>query len=402
MAVSSKSPTRQPGQALAVTAGVMLANVSGYVLTVVAARLLAPAAFGELGALLAVLLVGAVPAMALQTHVALKVAADPDKSRRPVVGLGLAVAATITALAALAVPVAVPLLRVADVGAVVWLAVCVGPLTLNGLWHGLLQGDRRYALFGALVALEGGARVGGALVGLVWTGTTTGTLAGAALGTAASTAVGWLSCRRPRPGRFRPADVREVLHAGQALLAVVVLVNLDLLLARHVLPAAASGEYAVGAVLTKIAYWLPHAIAVILLPRLARPEGSGRALASALAVCAALDGVVVLGAALFGPTATRLIGGPSYADTALPLWAFALVGTLLALAQLLLYARIAGRDRKATLLVWLAVAGETALVMLWLNDSPAQTVSAAVVATGLLVASGAVVEARARRHGRTT
>ncbi|WP_309116132.1 polysaccharide biosynthesis protein [Saccharothrix sp.] len=401
MAVSS---TRQPvrGQALAVTAGVMVANASGYVLTVVAARVLAPAAFGELGALLAVLLVGAVPAMGLQTYVALKVAADPEKSRQPVVGLGLAIATAVTTLAALAVPIAVPLLRVSDVGAVIWLALCVGPLTLNGLWHGLLQGDRRYALFGVLVALEAASRVGGALIALAWTGTTTGTLAGAAIGTAASTTIGWLACRRPTPARFATTDVREVLHAGQALLAVVVLVNLDLLLARHVLPAAASGEYAVGAVLTKIAYWLPHAIAVILLPRLAHPEGSGKALGSALAICAALDGVVVLGAALFGPTATRIIGGQSYADTALPLWAFALVGTLLALAQLLLYARIAGRDRKATLLLWLAVGVETALVMLWLNDSPAQTVSAAVVATAGLVVSGAVVEARARRHGRAT
>jgi O-antigen/teichoic acid export membrane protein len=394
------SSTRHPvrGQTLAITAGVMAANASGYVLTVVAARVLTPSAFGELGALLAVLLVGAVPAMGLQTHVALKVATDPDRSRRPVVGLGLAVAAGVTAVAGLAVPVAVPLLRVPDVGAVVWLALCVGPLTLNGLWHGLLQGDRRYALFGALVFLEAAGRVGGALTALAWTGSTTGTLAGAALGTAASTTIGWLACGRPGPGRFAGSDVREVLHAGQALLAVVVLVNLDLLLARHVLPAAASGEYAVGAVLTKIAYWLPHAIAVTLLPRLAQAEGSGRALRSALVVCAALDSVVVLGAALFGPTATRLIGGKAYVDSVLPLWAFALTGTLLALAQMLLYARIAGRDRKATLLVWLAVGVETALVMLWLNDSPAQTVTAALTATGFLVASGALVEARARRR----
>ncbi|MEJ2859352.1 MULTISPECIES: lipopolysaccharide biosynthesis protein [unclassified Saccharothrix] len=393
MAVSS--PAR--GQTLAITAGVMTANASGYVLTVVAARVLNPAAFGELGALLAVLLVGAVPAMGLQTHVALKIAADPDRSRRPVVGLGLAVAAAVTAVAALAVPIAVPLLRVPDIGAVVWLALCVGPLTLNGLWHGLLQGDRRYALFGALVALEAVGRVGGALTALAWTGTTTGTLAGAALGTVASTTIGWLTCGRPGPSRFARADVREVLHAGQALLAVVVLVNLDLLLARHVLPATESGEYAVGAVLTKIAYWLPHAIAVTLLPRLARQEGSGQALRTALLVCAALDSAVVLGAAVFGPTATRLIGGKSYVDSALPLWIFALTGTLLALAQLLLYARIAGRDRKATLLVWLAVAVETTLVMLWLNDSPTQTVTAAAIATAFLVISGALAETRARR-----
>ncbi|WP_033442481.1 hypothetical protein [Saccharothrix sp. NRRL B-16314] len=385
------------GQALAVTAGVMASNASGYLLTVVAARALLPAAFGELGALMAVLLVGAVPAMGVQTVVALRVAGHPDDSRAPLVGLGLAVASVVAVLAGIAVPVVVGVLRVDDVLAVVWLACAIGPLTLNGLWHGLLQGRRRFAVFGAFVATEAGLRVGGALAGLVISRSTTGTVAGVAAGTAVSAVVGWVVCGRPLPARFPLARLREIGHAVQALLAMVVLVNLDLVLARHALPVA-SGEYAVGAVLTKIAYWLPNAVAVMVLPRLAG-AGRGRAVGGALAVCAALDGVVVLGAVLFGPQALLLIGGQSYAFSVLSLWPFAVVGSLLSLAQILLFARIAGHDRRATLLTWLAVAVETGLVLLWLNDSPLEVVSAAVVATGLLVLAGAAVEVR---HGRTT
>jgi O-antigen/teichoic acid export membrane protein len=401
------STSQARGQALAVTAGVMASNASGYLLTVVAARALAPAAFGELGALLAVLLVGAVPAMGVQTVVALRVAGHPDECRAPLIGLGLAVASVVAVLAGVAVPVIVGVLRVGDVLAVVWLACAVGPLTVNGLWHGLLQGRQRFAVFGAFVAAEAGLRVGGALVGLVISRSTTGALAGVAVGAAVSAAVGWVVCGRPRPARFPLVRLREAGHAVQALLAMVVLVNLDLVLARHVLPVS-SGEYAVGAVLTKIAYWLPNAIAIMILPRLASAgaraghhAGRGRAVVGALAVCAALDGVVVVGSVLFGSQAMRLIGGQSYVYSVLALWPFAVVGSLLSLAQILLFARIAGHDRRATLLTWLAVGVETGLVLLWLNDSPLEVVSAAVVATGLVVLAGAAVEVQVR-HRRTT
>lgn len=383
--------------ALAVTAGVMASNASGYLLTVVAARLLAPVAFGELSALLAVLLVGAVPAMGVQTAVALRVAAHQDEPRGPLAGLGIAVAAGMTALAGIGMPLVAHVLHVTDTGAVVWLAVSVAPLTVNGLWLGLLQGRQQFARYGALVAGEAAGRVSGALIGLTATGSSSGAMAGVAIGVAVSTCAGWVVCGRPVPARFRAARLVEVAHAAQALLAVVVLVNLDLVLARHVLPAA-SGEYAVGAVLAKIAYWLPHAVAVLVLPRL---TGAGRtkAVAAGLAVCAALDGAVVAATVLFGPELLALVGGDSYVDSQLSLWPFAVTGSFLALAQILLFARIADGDRRATLLTWLAVAVETGLVLSWLNDSPGQVVAAAVTATGLLVAAGALVELR---HGRTT
>ena len=62
-------------QALIVSAASLAGNASSYVFTIVAARALAPAAFGELSALMAVLVVGVVPAMSVQTGVALRVAA---------------------------------------------------------------------------------------------------------------------------------------------------------------------------------------------------------------------------------------------------------------------------------------------------------------------------------------
>ncbi len=60
--------------ALLVSAGVAGTQLASYLLNVIAARLLVPAAFGELGSLLAVLVIGSVPAMGMQTVTALRVA----------------------------------------------------------------------------------------------------------------------------------------------------------------------------------------------------------------------------------------------------------------------------------------------------------------------------------------
>ena len=70
------SPVRAriaPAAVLSVT--LLGTNALAYVFTMLAARLLAPAAYGELAALMGVLLVGVVPATGLQTAAALHLGA---------------------------------------------------------------------------------------------------------------------------------------------------------------------------------------------------------------------------------------------------------------------------------------------------------------------------------------
>jgi hypothetical protein len=63
--------SRLLGPAALVSVAFLGTNALAYVFTVLAARVLAPAAFGELAALMGVLLVGSVPATGLQTAAAL-------------------------------------------------------------------------------------------------------------------------------------------------------------------------------------------------------------------------------------------------------------------------------------------------------------------------------------------
>ncbi|HEY0447797.1 polysaccharide biosynthesis protein [Actinophytocola sp.] len=386
--------------ALLVSVGVAGSQAASYLLNVVAARLLVPAGFGELGSLLAVLVVGAVPAMGLQTVAALRVARTAEMSTRDtgqLFSLGLATSGVVTAVAVVASPLLKTLLHLESVWPAILVAVSLSSITLIGLCYGILQGTRRFTAMAALLATEAVGRIGGTVAGLVITRSATGALAGTAIGAAAVAVVGWVVCGRPTPARHHKGHVGEVLHAVQAMLALVLLVNLDLVLARHHLDAHQAGEYAVGAIVTKIAYWLPQAVAILVLPRLASKEGRRHALPRALGICAALDAVVVVTAAALGPTVVGIIGGADYANADIPVWPFAIAGSLLSLVQLLLFSRIASADRRSTVLLWLAVAVEIVLVTAWLHDELTDIVTAAVIATASLVLAGAVVELRSRR-----
>ncbi|WP_460404677.1 lipopolysaccharide biosynthesis protein [Actinophytocola sediminis] len=383
--------------ALLVTIGVAGNQAASYLLNVAGARLLVPADFGELGSLLAVLVVGAVPAMGLQTAAALRIARAGRDGASQLCSLGLTTSAVVTAVTAGSAPLLMALLHLDSIWPALCVAASLASITMTCLWYGMLQGTRRFGALAALLGCEGLVRIGGTAVGLAIFRDATGALACTAIGALVVAMIGWVVVGRPRPARHHRGHIREVLHAVQAMLALVLLVNLDLVLARHHLPADEAGEYAVGAIVTKIAYWLPQAVAILVLPRLADAAGRRRFVPVALLVCAALDSVVVLGTATMGPTVVAIIGGADYAGSDLPLWAFAIVGSLLSLVQILLYSRIASADRRSTLLIWAAVVVEAALVTLWLHHSLAEVVTAAVVATGLLVGAGALVELRARR-----
>jgi len=402
--VTGENTTVRTARVAAILVALVLAgnNAASYLLSLVAARVLAPGAFGELSSLLAVLVVGVVPAMGLQTVVALRVARGKTPSG-PLLALGLTTSAIVTAAALVAAPLLVLLLHLGSVAPALWLAGTLAPLTLLGVFHGMLQGGKRFAMLSGLLALEGAAKVGGSVLGLLLARDATGALTGSALGSLTVVFAGWVVCGRPRPHGSGRRSAREVLHTVQAMLALVLLVNLDLVLARHTLPAREAGEYALGAIVTKIAYWLPQAVGVLVLPRLANPADRRRALPVALAVSATLDAAVLAVSLVFGDRLLPFIGGAGYTGSTMPVWPFALAGSMLALVQILLFARLAD-DRPAlvTALMWAAVAVETLLVITWLHHSAAQVVTVSASCVAALALAGAVVELRSRRRAAAT
>jgi O-antigen/teichoic acid export membrane protein len=371
------------------------------VFTVLAARLLASAAFGELAALLGVLLVGTVPATGLQTAAALHLGGTAQ-GRTPAVLARLHAAALVTSLVVVATGVLAAgpltaLLHLPDAGAVVWLVVLLLPSTLVSGYQGILQGTGRYGRLAAVNGFLGLAKLVGGTAGLVVGGTPTAALAGM---TVAAALAGWVCCGRPGLSRGARAPLTAALRASRALLGFVLLLNLDLLLARHHLTAVQAGEYAVGAIVAKVAFWLPQGVGVVLLPRLADEAHRRRLLPRALALVAGVGAVLALATAALGSAALPLIGGSAYGEAlGSATWLFACLGTLLALAQLLLYSGIAASDRLAVGAVWVAAAVEAVAVQVLAATGRLSVAAVAVVAvlTALLLVGVGLLRAR---HGR--
>jgi O-antigen/teichoic acid export membrane protein len=344
----------------------MLANVLAYALRVGGNKVLNQDENGALGALIALLTVFTVLQIGTQTVCAVRMAradADPDRLIRT----GLILSGGSGVLVALAAPAITAGLHLPGVGPILALAAAIVPLNATGAYLGLLQGTERFGRLaaGTLVAALG--RSGGGLIGLALGHNATGTMLGVAAGCVLAVVVVRLLAgpARTDAGTRGAADLPvrlvEALAGCSAMLAMLALVNADLLLARAVLPASRAGEYAVGAILTNAAYWAPQVVAVVALPRLAR--GHPRALVISAAIISVTGIATVGGTALLSGFIIRVIAKDSYDGLSGELWLFAATGAAWALVNLLLTARIAARARWVAAPLWIAVGLEAALVL---------------------------------------
>ncbi|NKY19096.1 polysaccharide biosynthesis protein [Tsukamurella spumae] len=381
-----------------VTVGSMLANLCSYLVHLPASRWLGPAGYGEFAALLQLVLVLAVPALALQTVVARQVVRGAGAAQMRRLGYVIAVGAAL--LAVVAVPLAAAGLHTRAITAAAALAAAPA-LVLLAVEQGLLQGERRFGRLAVLLAVAGLGKLAFSIPGLVvgpgpaLLGTTVGALAAAALGRV-------LAGSPPGSDGAPPLDpvagVRAVLGASSVQLVLAVFASLDLLLARPVLGAAAGGTYALGAVAAKVAFWLPQAVGVVFFPQLATPERARGALRTLLALLTGLGLVCVAGAAVCAPLAT-LLAGEEYRPVQGLLWLFAAQGALNALLQgLLLYAIAIERTRMAGY-AWVVLAVEAAVLLTWPRTPAEMITAAALCALAAVMVIGAVVAISAGRPG---
>lgn len=368
----------------------MLGNALGYLLTLVAIRRLEPAAYGELAALLSLLLVGAVPMTGLQLHVALDVARGVPGATRTALSLGLGVGLAVVALTGAAAPAAGRFLAVSDPLSLVAVVASLVPLTLAGSLQGILQGQRRFDRLAVVLTFQGMGKIGGGLLGLAVAPRPSSALIGTALGAWIATlgtwlaTVGWVAPPRPALGLSR-----SVVLATASVAAIFVLANLDVVAARHLLGPTHAGIYAAGAVLAKAAFWAPQAVTVLALPRLADAEVRRRVVRASLAVLAAVDGVVVLGCLLVAGPIARTVFGPGYHAAAPLFTGFALLGASWATVQLLSYGALAAGGIGTALLLWTGVLAEVALLAAVRPHTPAGVLTlAASVGFSLALAVG--------------
>jgi hypothetical protein len=100
--------------------------------------------------------------------------------------------------------------------------------------------------------------------------------------------------------------------------------------------------------------FLPQFVVIVAFPSMSTESSRGRALRRSLLVVGLLGVVGVTGAFLLRSLALVFVGGSAYTEISDRLWLFALLGTILSMLQLLVYAVLARSGRRPVLLVWAA------------------------------------------------
>jgi O-antigen/teichoic acid export membrane protein len=380
------------GSAVVLAVATFLGHALSYAFSVVLSRALGPAEFGALGALLGLSVIAAVPASALQAQTARDVALAPGRaterrSHRLGWGIGAALAA---GLCVLAVPIALGL-RLGGVSGVVFLAAGLVAVSAIGARQGVLLGRGAFVLLGLATVVVPGLRLVGAVVA-GWAGLGAAGAVGmqAAASWAGLVAVLWLMRFLPVADAADPGGptLRTVLGATWAMLGLFVLAGADVVLARLYLGDVESGIYAVGALGAKVVFWGSSFLALLVFPRVARGEGGRRLVLAAVGLICAVG---LLGAAMAVPLADPLLAalvGRDYSAAAGLLPWFVLLGTLMALVQVLTYASVAAGERRFATLIWVALAGAAGTVVLVGPTAAGAILASFIVATALLACIG--------------
>lgn len=333
---------------LVVAVGLTGLNVALYAFALIAARLLAPEAFGELTALTGILVVGNVVSLGLQaaagreTALGLPVGALVRTAVLLSIGFG-------GALAALS-PLLAPALKFSSPWPMALAGATLVPLVLLGGESGVAQGRDHWRLFSAIQLSNGLGRLLGGVTGLLIAPNSTSAMIGVSIGTWLPVAIGWRLLR----SEGRAPLTAKTLRASHALGAYFLLGSVDILIARARMDTHDAGLYAAGLILAKAAMYLPQFVTIAVFGDLARDE-TLRARLRTAGILAGLGAIGVIVTALLPHAALELVGGQSYAGVADRLWMFALTGSVLALVHLTVIDSLARADHTLVVALWAAV-----------------------------------------------
>ncbi len=368
-------------------------NISTYGFTIIAARRLGPAEYSAVASLMGLLLVVVVLSLGLQATGARKIASNPDRreeveaalmsaSYRSALGLG--------GLCLLLTPVITWGLQLEDWPAALMIGLAAVPLTIMGGQAGVLQGEQRWGALGGIYLGIGLGRLAIAGGTMLLVPSAFGAMLGVAIAAWVPALVGALTLGHVGRGaagrrsvvRTGEQILREVAANSHALFAFFALSNADVVVARIVLDDHVAGLYAGGLILTKAVLFLPQFVVVIAFPSMASSTERRSMYLKGLILVAGIGVVASLGAVVLSEVAVVFVGGPAYAQIEPLVGLFAVLGTLLAMIQLMVYEVVARQHRASVWVLWaglVAVAGTSAYVV------SAGSLLVAVVAVDLTV-----------------
>jgi O-antigen/teichoic acid export membrane protein len=354
------SARRQVAKHAGITfAGLMAANVLGYVFYTLVSRALGVEAYGTFSSLVAIVLIVSSPAIIAQMVVA-KLASDLSTDADRLAGLVRLVdrvaagVALVTGLALLALTV--PLARFLNVsdGSLVVLAsfsLC-GAVSLPFL-RGVLQGISAFRAFSLSMIAETLAKaVFAPLLGVV--AGVRGAVAGMAFAYAIAAAYTFFAGLPHRTGRAVPLSLRAIARTAAPVAIAVFCVNVlllyDLVLAKHYLDAYTVGLYGAAALASRALYAVIAFVPTVLLPqasaRSARGERTRGLFLLALMATVAIAAAAIAVYALFPRLVVVAVSNRKFAAASAYLLPYVYATAMLALANVVATYNIA-RERMA-------------------------------------------------------
>lgn len=414
-------------------ASLVVANAAVFLFQIMLARIASPAQFGEILAVLMVLVVLDAPSAAFQAVVskALQRYSRLNRSEKVLSGevdsLFFRGALGAVAFGVVLIPVVVALKSLLHLPHVPWLVALYGvPLIMGVVPKGILAGlgDFGGISVGLLATTIVRLVLGTALVHAGYGDN--GALGAVVAGEAVTVAVLLVAVKRryaPGVARLTPADpvnptetspqrehvgpvVRwsDAIGEGASSAGFWALAVFDVITARHFLPAGQSGQYGVAATLAQVVMILPAGAAAFAFPRLVgsrgpRPRrGQWQKVSLVVALVVAVV-AVLLGA--FSRSVIRLVFGGGYQPPSSVLFALLASSACLGLVMVLVQFLLARKEQIPASLTWLGLAGFTLAV--WVDHGSmvaiANAEAVAAAATCLVLIAVAIHGQRYTRVG---
>ena len=350
---------------LIATAGL---SISNFAFHIVVSRLIGPAQYGALGAILSIINLLAVPIGAIQIAATQAVFARSSADGSHSVHRMAKRAALAGVAGAIVLLFSIPLLdgflHLNSPASMVVVAIWIPFAVVGSVLAGSLIGEYRFrpvafAIFvgGGLIRLGLGAFL--ALVGFGVTGAIAATLAAQVFMTLSLAFSARHQVFSSHRGASLSTSSRDIVVSLFALAGITILTNMDTFLSRHYFTPVLAGQYAAGAIAAHIALFIPAAIVAVSFPHLADGKGisdsSRKAFMQALKFMSALGFVVAVAMALLPSLIVTVLFGSKYGPASAIIRPLAFESAILGVLTLLLYLHLARRSH-AAMVSWFGVA----------------------------------------------
>lgn len=363
-----------------------IGNVLSYCFVLILTHAFDPASFGAYSALNTVGIVLVIPAGAFQVVIAGRWndAAERTSGLLAAAGTGL----VLTALTAGLSPGLSDVLHLGGPTPALGMALMLLPMTLTGAFQGILLGSDRLDRLAWLYIITAGTRLLAAVTCAGLHATVTQVFLATAAASVAAAAFGWWASRSELAATSRHSGslLAEMARSNLTLAAFTALTNVDVVLVRHFLDAHTSGGYGLASTFGRAMCWGTQFIALLVVPRLAHGHG---VLWRAAGLITGVGAAATLVAALCSRQIVGIVGGPGFASYGTLMVACIGLGTLWALAQLLLFSEMAGNSAALGALTWTMVIVELVLGWTCVHGSTFAIIALAAACSGTVVLAGA-------------